>query len=116
MNIDDMAQALQVLEQSGASPEIKAKGHQILTEIMSKGASAAHAERRAQRWLKYGIGWAVLIGFCSLFIVALGHTLGIWTIERPEQLPWVWGGALTLAVTGTQYLLRVFFPKPPKPK
>jgi hypothetical protein len=113
MNIDDVGKALQFLDQSGASPAMKAKAHQLVVSILSKDVAATHTDRSWERYLKYGLGWAIVIAFCCLFITAFGHAIGLWAIARPEELPWIWGGALTLGVSGPWYLLRVFFPKTP---
>lgn len=113
-----MAKAMQVLEQSGAPPEIKIIGQRLVTELIAAGSTAAWnrtreelSSSRAERLLKYSLGWAILIAFGLLFGTAFGHTIGLWAIHDPKQLPWVWGSALGLGITGPQYLLRVFFPK-----
>lgn len=116
MNIDEMARAVQVFDQSAAAPEMKARMHDLVTTIISRNASAEHSERRAERWLKYSLGWAILVAFVLLFVTAFGHAVGLWAIAKPDQLPWIWGSSLGLGVAGPQYLLRVFFPKSAAPK
>ena len=111
MTLHDVEKALHALDQSGASPQIKARAHRLVTEMIASGASASQSDRRAERWLKYGLGWCIVVIFVALSAAAFGHAVGLWTIAHPEQLPWIWGGSLSLGVCGPWYLLRVFFPK-----
>ena len=118
MNVNEAETALRILEQSNAAPEIKALAHRLVVDIVAAGSSAAQSrateelsEMRSGRILKYSLGWVILGAFVLVFGTAFGHAVGLWTIARTDQLPWVWGSALTLAVSGTYYLLKVFFPK-----
>jgi hypothetical protein len=118
MSLEEATTALAGLAASNATPELKEAGYRALVEMLKAGSTLASgnvaehlADQRASRVLKHALGWLIVGGAGIMFATAFGHAVGLWTIKRPEQLPWMWGSAIGMTVGGAGYLLKFFFPK-----